>query len=144
VRALLCIKKSVCSGIKYMKIVISDPKLFYKKCLVLFISTVVLIPLIQYKYLIPAMLYVGGLLILHLFFFYMYLVRVPWREFSRNKSALMLRVFSVLFLIYILTILKLQGDSIKIIINLIGIFVVHVLILLFLMVIRLEFSPKQT
>ena len=121
-----------------MKIYLSNPDLFFKKVLTLFLATVLLVPLIQFKLLIPAMAYVGGLIILHLFFFYIYFSNVPWREISKDKKSLILRLVAVLFFIYLLTLLKFQGNSFVILFNISAAFFIHLLILFFMMTLRIS------
>jgi hypothetical protein len=126
-----------------LNIIISNQKLFLKKAATLFMASIALVPLIHYKLYIPATLYIGSLLILHLLFLYMYFMQVPWREIGKNKKALSLRLTSIIFLIYLLTLIKLEGETTVVITRLILVFIIHLLILLFMMVIKISLQPQR-
>lgn len=115
-----------------MKITISNPGLFYKKLATLFVTTVALIPLVQYKLYVPAALYIGALLLLHVFILYIYLTRVDWQQFAVDKKELFVRLSSVGFFIYLLTTLRFEGATTIILLNMAGAFVIHVVIMLFM------------
>ena len=127
-----------------MRVTISNQELFIKKALTLFIATIVLVPLIHFKLLIPAGIYISGLIFLHLFFIYLYFSKVPWKEIAKNKQALTLRIVGVAFLIYLLTILKFEEQSILLILNVLAAFLIHLLILLFMMVVKVQLRKNVT
>jgi hypothetical protein len=110
--------------------------LFIKKFTVLIAGTLLLVPLVYFKLQIPALLYIGGLVILHVVFLYVYFVRTPWKEFMRHKAEFALRVVSVAFLIYLLTLVKFEGDFWILLRNTLIALGIHLCILIGMMVRR--------
>jgi hypothetical protein len=104
---------------------VGDRRVFIRKLVVLFTATILLAPLIVYKLMLPAYLYVGGLIGLHLVVFAVYLYRTPWRELWRDKAGFVLRLVAVVFFIYLLTLLHFEGDAAAVLIQIAVAFVLH-------------------
>lgn len=117
-----------------------SPELFIKKLALLCLATLLLVPLVYYKLEIPAMSYLVILIVIHLIFLFLYLFKVEWRSLTPNKITFILRLAAVIFFAYILAILKLVGEPLFVLLNLAVAFVVHALILFFLMI-KLEKQP---
>ena len=125
-----------------MRIYLTNRSLFIKKTVTLLLTTLALVPLVHYKLMVPAVVYVAGLLLLHAFFLYLYFSRVPWQEFKKDKKGLTLRIVALTFFIYLLMLIKFEGSTITVLLNLAGAFIIHVFILLFLMVIKVKFDKN--
>lgn len=116
-----------------MRLTIYNPRLFYRKVATLTVATIILVPLVHYKLYISAFVYLGGLLILHLYIFYVYCKGVPLRELAANKKELVARVGGIGFFIYLLTVVSFAGSLVSVMINLVAAFMVHIGILLLMM-----------
>jgi hypothetical protein len=125
-----------------------NKRLFIQKLTALVVATLVLVPLVHFKLEVPALLYVGSLLVLHIVFLYLYFARTPWRQLLANKPEFGLRLIAVGFFIYILSLIKFEGSSGTIIMRLLIAMVVHGFILTGMMVIRTaettDNRPKKT
>lgn len=121
-----------------MKFQLTDRKLFVRKLALLVTTTLLLAPLIYYKLNIPAALFIGGLLVLHAAFLYLYFARVPWRRLWQRKGEFVLRVAGVSFFIYLLSLIKFGGSPDLIILKLILATGAHIAILAGVMVVRVE------
>ncbi|MBL8159536.1 hypothetical protein JNJ66_03705 [Candidatus Saccharibacteria bacterium] len=113
-----------------------DRRLFIRKLTILFVGTVLFIPLVYFKYHGLAMVYIGALLALHCFIFYVYFMRTPWRRLLEDKAGFAIRIVAIIFFIYLLTLIRYEGSLATIIINTSLALVIHVGILAGLMVIR--------
>jgi len=119
-----------------------EPKLFIKKLVIIFSATILLIPLIHYKLLLPAGIYLSFLLALHIIFVIIYFRRVPWRDFRANRTTFILRITAVIFFAYLLAALKYVGSPTAIILNLSAALGIHIIILMCLMI-KLVASPLE-
>ncbi len=112
---------------------IDQPQLFFKKLATLLGVTIVLVPLIHYKLLIPTMLYVGALLLLHVYILFVYLSRVNWRVLRANRAGFALRLLGIGLFSYMLTLLHYQGTTLIVLLSIAAAVTIHALILLLLM-----------
>lgn len=112
---------------------LDQPKLFLKKLVTLLGVTLVLVPLIHYKLLMPTIIYVVALLLLHIYIFYVYLTRINWRHLRANRLGFALRILGIVLFSYILTLLHYQGATTIVMLNVVAAVTVHALILLLLM-----------
>ena len=110
--------------------------LFMKKLTVLVVGTFLLIPLVYYKLQVPAMIYVGILVILHILFLYIYAMRTPWKELMQHKAEFAVRVVAVGFFIYLLTLIKFEGDFWTLVRNTVIALLIHIGILIGMMLRR--------
>lgn len=106
-----------------------DTELFVRKLLVVVVATLVLVPLVYYRLYVPALVYIVGLLALHLVFLYTYFSRLPWESLLRTKARFGTRLLAVVFLIYLLAALKFHGSFDVVILNLLAGLAIHTLIL---------------
>ena len=79
-----------------LRFVLSDSGLFVKKTVAVFVLSFALIPLVDVKGELPALLYAGALVILHVFVMGIYLYRVRFRELDADVRSLLARVLAVL------------------------------------------------
>jgi hypothetical protein len=110
-----------------------DNSLFLKKLVTVFAATLILVPLVYYKLYVPAGLYITALLALHLVFLYTYFTRLPWARLVSNKVGFGSRILALVFFIYLLGVLKFQGNFEVVMTNLVAGLGIHTLILFSLM-----------
>ena len=118
---------------------IDQPQLFLKKLARLLGVTVVLVPLIHFKLLLPTYLYVITLLLLHVYILYVYGAQTNWRLLRHNRTGFALRLLGIALFAYILTLLHFQGTAAVVLLNLSAAVAAHAVILLLLMV-----TPKRS
>lgn len=121
-----------------MKFRLLDRKLFMQKLAALVITTALLAPLIYYKLNVPAAVFVGGLLVLHIAVFYLYFGRLPWRRLLKHKGEFVIRAAGVLFFLYLLSLIKFGGNPSLILVKLLLATGVHIAILTAVMLERVE------
>ena len=73
-------------------------RLFFRKQVSLLLAVILLVPLVYFRFRLPSLIYLLGLLILHLYFVYVYLSRISWRELANHKAVLAGRIAAVLSL----------------------------------------------
>ncbi|MBW4061970.1 hypothetical protein HJC99_05360 [Candidatus Saccharibacteria bacterium] len=112
---------------------INQPRLFVGKLATLLGTTIVLVPLIHYKLIIPTLLYIGALLLIHIWIFYVYVARINWRELRSNRIGFILRLLGIVLFSYILTLLHYQGATTIVLLSIAAAVAIHALILLLLM-----------
>ncbi|HSX33463.1 MAG TPA: hypothetical protein VLF91_03955 [Candidatus Saccharimonadales bacterium] len=115
-----------------------DPALFWRKLVALVTATVLLAPLLYYRWEVPAALFAGGLLVLHAAFLYLYFWRVPWRRLLKHKAELMVRLMGVGFFVYLLSLITVGGSPGVAIFKLCLATVVHAAVLTAMMLVRVE------
>jgi hypothetical protein len=113
---------------------INDLKLFQRKLLTLLGITVTLVPLIHYKLLLPIYLYLGALLALHVYIFFIYLTRVDWHNLRQSRAGFITRLAGIGIFSYLLTLLHYQGPTLTVILSVVAAVALHAAILLLLMV----------
>lgn len=82
------------------------PGLFLRKSLMVFALALLLLPLVRLKTELPAVLYVGALLALHIVVLGLYLYRTQFRELDPDRRSLMLRIAAIAFMTYLLSIVS--------------------------------------
>ena len=112
---------------------IDQPQLFIKKLATLLGVTIVLVPLIHYKLLIPTLFYVAALLAIHIYIFYIYLMRINWRRLRANRTGFTLRLLGIVTFAYMLTLLHYQGTTLIVLLSIGAAVGIHAAILLLLM-----------
>ncbi len=85
-----------------LRFVLSDSGLFVKKTVAVFVLSFALIPLVDVKGELPALLYAGALVILHVFVMGIYLYRVRFRELDADVRSLLARVLALVVVTYLL------------------------------------------
>jgi hypothetical protein len=122
---------------------IDQPQLFLRKLATLLGTTLVLVPLIHYKLLIPTMVYVIALLLLHVYIFYVYLTRIKWHVLRANRAGFVMRLLGIVLFSYMLTLLHYQGATVFVLLSILAAVGLHALILLLLMVTKAPAKPAQ-
>jgi hypothetical protein len=112
---------------------IEQPQLFLKKLATLLGVTIVLVPLIHFKLLIPTIAYVVALRVLHIYIFFVYLQRINWRVLRANRTGFMMRLLGIVLFSYMLTLLHYQGATLIVLLSIVAAVTLHALILLLLM-----------
>lgn len=115
---------------------LDQPRLFLQKVGAIILGTAILVPLVHFKLLLPAVLYLGALLLLHVYFFTIYLMRVKWHQLRANHTGFATRLLGILLFSYLLTLLHYQGAATILAVNIGLAILLHTLILLFLMMRR--------
>ena len=115
---------------------LEQPQLFIKKLAILFAITIALVPLIHYRLAMPTYLFVGTLLVLHIYIFFIYLSRINWRKLRENRVGFVVRLSAIAMFSFILTLLHYQGPTLFVILSVGAAVTVHALILLLLMITR--------
>jgi hypothetical protein len=110
-----------------------DSNLFLKKISVVFIATIILVPLVYNKLYIPAGLYLATLLVLHFVFFYTYFSQIAWRHLIEQRVGFAIRLLSLALFIYLLAVLKFHGSFEFVLLNLVAGLAIHTAILFSLM-----------
>ena len=85
-----------------MRLILLDRRLFVRKTATVILATVALIPLASLKSGMPLGLYLGSLVVLHLFVLALYVYRVRFRELDPDWRSLAARVLAIGFVLYLL------------------------------------------
>src|SRR6266567_2245227 len=115
---------------------IDRPHLFLEKLATLLGVTIVLVPLIRFKLLIPTIAFVAALLALHIYIFFVYLSQIDWRVLRANRIGFGMRLLGILLFTYMLTLLHYQGTTVIVLLSICAAVALHALILLLLMVVK--------
>lgn len=86
-----------------MRFVLLNPRLFLLKAASVFALSFALVPLLQWKADIPALLYTGALVGLHVFILGIYLYRVRFRDLDPDRRSLVARVLGLAITTYLLS-----------------------------------------
>lgn len=120
-----------------MRFVLSNPRLFLVKTSSVFALSFALVPLLQWKDEIPALVYTGSLVALHVFILGIYLYRVRFRDLDPDRRSLVARVLGLAITVYLLSATStFDADSSigRLATQMLGVSLVHMLILALLMV----------
>lgn len=120
-----------------MRFVLSNPRLFAVKTASVFVLSFALVPLLQWKDDLPALLYTGSLVGLHVFILGVYLYRVRFRDLDPDRRSLVARVLGLAITVYLLSATSaFDADSSipQLALQMLGVSLVHMLILALLMV----------
>lgn len=120
-----------------MRFVLSNPRLFMVKTGSVFVLSFALVPLLQWKDDLPALLYTGSLVALHVFILGIYLYRVRFRDLDPDRRSLVARVLGLAITVYLLSATSaFDADSsiAQLALQMLGVSLVHMLILALLMV----------
>jgi hypothetical protein len=113
---------------------LDQPRLFFKKLATLLGVTIILVPLIHFRLELPTFIFVGALLVLHVYILFVYLTRVNWRHLRASRGGFVLRISAIVMFSYILTLLHYQGPTWFVIFSVGAAVTIHALILLLLMI----------
>ena len=120
-----------------MRFVLSNPRLFLVKTSSVFALSFALVPLLQWKDDLPALVYTGSLVALHVFVLGIYLYRVRFRDLDPDRRSLIARVLGLAITVYLLSATStFDADSSlpRLATQMLGVSLVHMLILALLMV----------
>lgn len=110
--------------------------LFVKKTAAVFALAFALVPLLEVQGRLPAGLYVGGLVVLHLFVLGIYVYRVRFRELDGDARSLIARVAALLVVTYLLAVVsefEPGSGREELLWQMLGVSVLHTVILVLLM-----------
>lgn len=81
---------------------ILDPRLFWRKLVLLLVFSAAFIPLKAYNLQLPLNLYILFLLILHVYFVFVFAYRVRWRVLAADRRAFAVRLMAVALFVALL------------------------------------------
>lgn len=117
-----------------------EPRLFLWKAASVLLLSAALFPILSIKDGIPATIYVGALVVLHIAILGIYLYRVRFRDLDPDARALALRVMALVVVSYLLVIVSRfdpDGPRLTLALQLLAITAFHA-VLLALVMIRVE------
>jgi hypothetical protein len=112
---------------------IDQPQLFIKKLARLLGVTIILVPLIHYRLVLPTYAYISSLLVLHIYIFFVYLSKIDWHHLRESRSGFILRLAGIVLFAYALTLLHFQGPTYFVLLSIGAAVGIHAIILLLLM-----------
>ena len=83
-----------------------DRTLFVRKTISVFAASFVLLPLLEFRSAVPALLYALGLVVLHVIVLIIYLYRVPVRQLASSWRGVAVRVLALAVVLYLLVLLS--------------------------------------
>ena len=86
-----------------MRLHLPDRALFVRKTATVFVLAFVLVPLVDLKHQLPALIYAGALVALHVVVLGVYLYRVRFRELDADWRSLVARVMALVLVTYLLS-----------------------------------------
>ena len=122
-----------------------EPRLFLVKTASVFLLSLALVPLVAMKQQLPAMLYAGGLVILHIFVLAAYLYRVRFGDLDPDRRSLVARIVALAVVSYLLFAASVFEPGTPIwpmTVQMLGVSVLHTAVLVLLMV-RIERTDEQ-
>lgn len=129
-----------------MRITMTDWPLFLKKTAAVFALSLLLVPLVELKGGVPAMVYVVGLVALHVFVLGIYFYRIRFRELDPDLRSLLARVGALAFMIYLLAVASDFDQSTPIstlVLQMAGVSLLHTVVLALLMI-RIQYRAQRT
>ena len=120
-----------------MQLRLVEPRLFLRKTASVFVLAFVLIPLVGMRSELPALLYAGTLVLLHIFVLVIYLYRVRFRELDPDWRSLSARVLALVAVTYLLSaVSRFEAGSplSQLMLQMLGLSVLHTVMLALLMV----------
>ncbi len=94
-----------------MRIELLDRPLFVRKTIAVFAASLVLLPLLELRSSVPALLYAGSLVVLHVIVLVVYLYRVPMRRLAASWRGVFGRVLALAVVLYLLVLLSRFDDD---------------------------------
>lgn len=120
---------------------ILDPQLFARKLTLLIIFSAAFVPLKYYELDTALTVYIVVLLLLHVYFVFVLIWRVRWRQLAAHRRSFALRVLAVAFFIFLLSVLETGVTFAEFLGFLAASLVIHTVLLLSL---TLEVRPEPT
>ena len=129
-----------------MRVRLSDSRLFVRKVVSVFALAFALLPLVSLKTDIPALTYVGSLIVLHVGVVIVYVYRVRFRELDPDWRSLTARLLALGFVIYLLFAFSKFAVDASIGVLAAQLFVLSVLhaAVLVLLMARIEYPPSTS
>ena len=93
-------------GRRRVRIELLDRTLFVRKTVSVFAASLVLLPLLEFRSALPALLYALGLVVLHVIVLIIYLYRVPVRQLASSWRGVAVRVLALAVVLYLLVLLS--------------------------------------
>lgn len=118
-----------------MRIELLDRTLFVRKTVSVFAASFVLLPLLEFRSAVPALLYALGLVVLHAIVLIIYLYRVPVRRLASSWRGVAGRVLALAVVLYLLVVLsRFEEDASRAALaaQLLAVAVLHAVVLLLL------------
>ncbi len=94
-----------------MRIELLDRQLFVRKTIAVFASSFVLLPLLEFRSTVPALLYAAALVVLHVIVLVIYLYRVTPSQLVESWRGVMGRVLALAVVFYLLVLLSRFDDD---------------------------------
>ncbi len=132
-------------GATALRVELTDSALFITKTVTVFAVSFALLPLVDLKSDIPAMLYVVSLVVLHLFVLAIYLYRVRVRELDPDARSVVARLLAVAVVVYLLFAVSSfeEGAPLSTLaLQMLGLSVLHTAMLALLMV-RVRYAQRS-
>lgn len=85
-----------------MRLSMEERRLFIRKTVTVLLASLALVPLTAGKSEVPASLYLGALVVLHIFILGLYLYRTQVRDLDQDWRSLLARVFALAVVVYLL------------------------------------------
>jgi hypothetical protein len=129
-----------------VRITMTDWPLFLKKTAAVFGLSLLLVPLVELKGGVPAMVYVVGLVALHVFVLGIYFYRIRFRELDPDVRSLLARVGALAFMIYLLAVASDFDQSTSmstLVLQMAGVSLLHTVVLALLML-RIQYAKRLT
>ncbi|MCC6238319.1 MAG: hypothetical protein IT299_12225 [Dehalococcoidia bacterium] len=114
-----------------------EPRLFLVKTVSVFVLSLALVPLVAMKQQLPAMIYAGGLVVLHIFVLVAYFYRVRFGDLDPDRRSLVARIVALAAVSYLLFVASAFEPGTPIwpmTLQMLGVSILHTLILVLLMV----------
>jgi hypothetical protein len=93
-------------GGRRVRIELLDRTLFVRKTISVFAASFVLLPLLEFRSAVPALLYALSLVVLHVIVLIIYLYRVPVRQLASSWRGVAVRVLALAVVLYLLVLLS--------------------------------------
>jgi hypothetical protein len=116
---------------------LTEPRLFAIKTASVFLLAFMLLPLVSVKDGMPATLYAGGLVALHVVILGIYFYRARFQDLDADRRSLVARVFALVVMTYLLMVVsRFDPDSSMstLALQMLAVSVVHMAVLLLFMV----------
>lgn len=119
-----------------VRVTMVDWGLFAKKTAAVFALSLLLVPLVEMKGGMPAVVYMVGLVVLHVFVLGIYFYRVRFRELDPDPRSLLARVGALAFMVYLLAVASNFDEATPmstLLLQMLGVSVLHAVVLALLM-----------
>ena len=98
-------------GVPGVRIELLDRTLFIRKTIAVFAASFLLLPLLELRSAVPALLYVAALVVLHVIVLIVYVFRVPMRKLASSWRGLAARLLALAVVSYLLVLFSRFDDD---------------------------------